>query len=163
MSRFWLVVLGVSLAALPLKAQAPPERSENLYSLALQAAAEAEAKAYGHLKDRDWYNLVVEKAATTEDIPGQFGAFRVLVLDYPGLRDRFYKQGEFPVLEVSPARIKGPHLIVNITTSWFSYREPRLFRHPKFNFAVEGGADVEFRYDGAKQQFVVDHVSLWGI
>jgi hypothetical protein len=163
MFRVWWATLLVSLAVLPLSAQSPPEQSENLYVLALRAAAEAEAKTYGYQGDRNYYNLIVEKDKTTEEIPGQVGPFRVSVLDSSGLRDRFRKQGKFPVLEIFPARIKGPLLSVSISTYWFGYREPRRFWHARFEFALEGGAVVEFRYDCERRQFVVNGVNLWGV
>jgi hypothetical protein len=155
--------LVASLGALPLSAQTPPEQPGNLYVLALRAAAEVQAKSYRYQGDRDYYDLVVEKDKTTQEIPEQVGPFRVSVLDSYGLRDRFRKQGKFPVLEILPAQIKGPLLSVSIQTCWFSYREPRLFRHARFEFAVEGGAVVEFRYDCERRQFVVNGVNLWGV
>lgn len=108
MFRFWLVTPLALLAVLPLSAQLPPEQSGNVYELAFRVAAEAQAKKFGYQRDRDYYNLIVEKDRTTEGIPGQVMPFRVSVLDSYGLRDRFKKQGKFPVLEIFLLKSRDP-------------------------------------------------------
>jgi hypothetical protein len=162
MLRLWLAgILALSVGHF-LRAQVP-QQSDDLYALALKAAADEEAKSYGNQKDFDAYNLIVEKTSTTTDIPGQLGPFHVAILDDNGLRERFRKHGEFRIKEVFPARIKGSRVTVNILEYWYRYREAALFRRAMTFRATEGGAEVEFRFDCDKRQFVVDHVRLWGI
>ena len=142
---------------------AAPTTSPDIYAMAVRAAAEEKARAYSKLKGYDLFNLVFRKGSTTDRLPAEIGHFHLTVLDYNGLRDRYRDHGTFAVSEVFPARIDGTGLRVNITDSWYSYRNGFIFHRGSHMFAEEGGAEVFFRYDCEKQGFVVDHVSLWGI
>ena len=160
--RRWLAIVAAVVVAVPGRADEPVEKTTGLYERALLAAAEAQAKAYGHLRGRDYYDLTVVRDSLTESLPSKVGPFRVSLVGSLGLRERFSKQGSVPVLELSAAQLRGEALVVRVTNYQFTLRR-RLLRHPVEEHGLEGGAEVEFQYDCSQQRFVVSKVRLWGI
>ncbi len=156
-------LLALAIGVPSVRVEEPGPTDLSLYAQAVVAAAEAQAKAYGHLGGRDYYNLlVVGENALTKGVPARSGAFTFSVASSATLRERFRRRGRVPVLEVFPAKIENGQLTVGVSNYWYSHHR-RLLRRPVDRFSLEGGATVVFRYDCELQRFAIADVKLWGV
>jgi len=102
--------------------------------------------------------IVERKQHITAGLPAQSGAYRVEYLDAEQLADRYKKlRKEFAILVPFPMVNNGQRVQVAFNVYWFSYRKG------SFNYSLEGGSHVYFRYDCEKREFVIDEVMLWGV
>ena len=157
------------LAALNLAVVTEPvdqALEEDIYSRAVAAAVDEMTQQWGQMDDSslgtrartDWRNLVVAKSETTADLRTRFDAFNLLCLDAGELVERYKKlRRPFSILEVRPARIDGERIRVHVAMNWFSCEKRKLC------YAISDWANVYFRLDSAKHQYVVDKVELGGI
>jgi DNA-binding transcriptional ArsR family regulator len=157
------------LAVLPLHSQekGPAAKEENLYSKALFASIAEMEKSYGHMDDSvsgtrirtDYHHILVEKdLGITDDLPEQFGEYRVEYLDtqnqiarYKGLRK------PFSILKVQPMRSAGARLKIQVTVYWVEYKKSKL------DLALSDWSDVEFRFNCETENFVISNIKLGGI
>jgi hypothetical protein len=165
------VVLGILpfLLVLPLFPQekAAAAKEENLYSKALFASIAEMEKSYGHTDDSvsgtrirtDYHHMFVEKdVGITNDLPEQFGEYRVEYLD---TENQIAKCKElrkpFPILKIQPMKSEGARLKIQVTVYWAEYKKSKL------NFGLSDWSDVEFRFNCETQSFVISNVKLGGI
>lgn len=140
---------------------------QDLYSQALIASLREITKSWGHIDDSDngtrirteWHNVIVEEySEITDTMPHQIEDFHVEYLDHKGLIDRYKKlHKEYSILIVSPMKNEGQRLKITISNDWIKYPKRRLW------YGVSDWSIVYFRYDCAKQVYVVDEVKLGGI
>jgi hypothetical protein len=165
-----LMVLGLVplLCALSAFAQTNDAsvKKDNLYSIALFASISEMEKQWDHIDDSwggrkrtDYRNILVEKDPDiTGDLPLKLGDHQIEYLDYKAMIDRYKNlRKEFSILHIYPIHNDGAQLKIHITVFWFSYKKGRL------DYALSDWSDVEFRYDCAKQSYVISTVKLGGI
>lgn len=139
----------------------------NLYSVALFSSLAEMEKSWGYIDDgehgsrirTDYRNMIVVKdPAITDDLPSQFGEYRVEYLDNQAVIERCQKLGkEFSVLKIGPMHNEGPLLKIVVSVDYVTYKKKRLM------FGISDWAEVELRYDCEKQNYIVSTVKLGGI
>jgi hypothetical protein len=142
-----------------------PAKEENLYSKALFASIIEMEKSFGHSDDSylgirtDYHHMLVKKdTGITDDLPEQFGEYRVEYLDTQNLIARCKElRKPFSILKIQPMKSEGARLRIQVTVYWAEYKKSRL------NLALSDWSDVEFRYDCETQSFVISNVKLGGI
>ncbi|HEY0428298.1 MAG TPA: hypothetical protein VGC76_10990 [Pyrinomonadaceae bacterium] len=154
---------------------AAAQTPENLYVRSLKACLEKEIEEYSKFTERDLYNVfVVKDDKLTYDLPTQIGKINLEYLDYVQLARKFKAQaktkyknrGKIPVIEIYRISDKGNKLLFGYHNFWFEYAEKGGFFSKKkilYNFALEGGCNVEIGFDSAQQKFVIEKVELWGV
>lgn len=140
---------------------------DNLYFKALSASISEMGKSWAHIDDSDhgssirtdYHHVVVAKNSLPSDnLPEQFGDYRIEYLDADQLVARYKKlRKPFAVLEIGSMQGDSATLKVSISKSWFSYKKGHRL------FEVEEGSEVTFRFDCETQRFVVSNVKLWGV
>jgi hypothetical protein len=138
-----------------------PSAENNLYVKSLFACLDARAKAYSNQTNsrHDFFNVIVEQDdLITREFPNQLGAYRIEYLDAQALVDRYKaKKASFPIIVTRPMKNEEAKLAIGFAAYFFSYgKKSRIYE-------LEGGCDVELRYDCAKQDYVIEKVSLSGI
>lgn len=141
-------------------AQTSPAGTD-LYARALQACLVKELEDFGKFDASrvDYKNRVVEQNIfLTQKLPTQFDGIKVEYLDSNTLRERFTKTRKaIQVITLRPMKNEGSTLRVSTGNYWFSYKKN------SYNYALEGGCNVDFNFDGSKQDFVITKIDLWGI
>jgi hypothetical protein len=151
-------------AALPQESLAP-QKEENLYFKALSASILEMEKSWGHQDDSylgartDYHHMLVDQdPAITDDLPKQFGAYRV---EYLQRQDVIAKSKQlrkpFAILKIFPMKNEGPTLKITINAYWANYKNGRL------ELALSDWSEVELNYSCEKQSFVISKVKLGGI
>ncbi len=163
---FSLLLLLCALSASPQTGEAPA-KDDNLYSMALLASMTEMEKSWGHIDDSnggsgirtDYHHMLVEKdPEITDNLPSEFGDYRVEYLDRQAQIDRYKKlRKQFSILRIHPMKNEGSRLKISVTVSYLEYKNGRLM------FALSDWSNVEFRYDCGKQNFVIAEVKLGGI
>jgi len=135
--------------------------------MALIASMTEMEKSSGHIDDSDggrgirtdYHHMVVEMdPEITNNLPSEFGDYRVEYLDRQARIDRYKKlRKQFSILRIHPMKNEGSRLKISITVSYFRYEKGRSI------FALSDWSNVEFRYDCAKQDYVIAEVKLGGI
>ena len=166
-----LVTASVILFLWPLRGLPQTDQShdevDNLYSAALIASIKEMQKSWGYIDDGDngsrtrtnyGQMLMRKNPEITDDLPTKFGDHEVEYLDDQALVERRKTlKKDFSVLEIHPARNRGPQLKIQVSVSWVEYQGGRLV------FAISDWSDVEFRYDCVKQAYTISAVKLGGI
>ena len=142
-------------------------KADNLYSMALEASISEMEKQWGHIDDSnngsgirtDYHHVRVRKnPELTDDLPPRFGDHQVEYLDDQALIESYKTlRKEFSVLDVHPVHNDGSRLRIQISVSWFKYKNGRSF------FGLSDWSDVEFQFDCESQTFVLSAVKLGGI
>lgn len=159
-----VVVFLSAHAAFPQKSTAPP-KEDSLYFKALSASIIEMEKSYGHQDNSDlgvrtdYHHMLVERDLTiTEDLPEQFGDYRV---DYLEVQDVVAKckllRKPFAILKIFPIKNEGPRLKITINVYWASYKKGRL------ELALSDWSEVELRYEHETESFAISKVKLGGI
>jgi hypothetical protein len=153
------------VSALP-QASATDEPGDNLYSMALFASMAEMEKSWGKIdngdnttKRTDYHHMVVVRNdALTDGLPSQFDDYQVEYFTPEQLTNRYKSlHKRFAVLEIHPMHSEGPRLKINVSVSYFTYRESKQM------FAFSDWSDVEFRFDCEQQRYVISAVHLGGI
>lgn len=134
----------------------------NLYARALSACLSKEAEEFGRLELQprsNFANRVVEQNNfLTDKLPTKFGDIRVEYLDADALRERYQKtRQQIQILSLRPMKNKGATLKISIADYWFSYSKN------SYNYALEGGCNVDFKFDAVQENFVIAKLDLWGV
>jgi hypothetical protein len=155
------------LLVLPVYPQdkSAPAKEENPYSKALLASIVEMEKSFGHIDDShlgirtNYHHMLVEKdPGITNDLPEQFGEYRVEYLDMQNQIARCKKlRKPFSILKIQPMKSEGARLKIQVTVYWIEYKKSKL------NLALSDWSDVEFRFDCETQSFVISNVKLGGI
>lgn len=145
----------------------PSVKQDNLYSMALVASITEMEKAWGYIDDgdhgsrirTDYRRMLVRKnPEITDDLPPEFGDYRVQYLDDQALTKRYKAmRKEFSVLEIHPVHSEGPQLKIQVSVSWVKYQNRSLV------LAISDWSDVEFQYDCEKRAYTISAVKLGGI
>ena len=139
--------------------------NKKLYASAVFGAIAEMEKSWGKFDDSDSgartdyrHLIAVKNPEITDDLPERVGDYQVEYLDAPALIAKYKSLGKaFSVLELHPIKIDGARLTIVISKSWFSYRKKRSL------IGVSDWATVDFSFECARQQFVLEHVTLGGI
>ena len=142
-------------------------KEENLYSKALFASIVEMEKSHGQMDDTfsgtrfrtDYHHMMVEKdPGITDDLPEQFGEYRVEYLDTQNQIARSKElRKPYSVLKIQPMKSEGARLKIQVTVYWVEYKKSKL------NLAVSDWSDVEFRFNCETQSFAISNVKLGGI
>jgi len=140
---------------------------ENLYSKALFASIVEMEKSYSRSDDSvlgtrirtDYHHMRIEKdLGITDDLPEQFGEYRVEYLDTQNQIARCKElRKPFSILKIQPMKSEGERLKIQVTVYWVEYKKSRLY------LGLSDWSDVEFRYDCETQSFVISNIKLGGI
>ena len=164
--------LGVATAlCLPLclfgQDQSPSGKKEDSpYSKALFASIAEMDKQWSRYsrgddetEPTDYHHMLVEAdPAITDDLPAEFGGYRVEFLDSKGQISHYEKlRKEFAILKIFPMKTEGVELKIGINVYYFSYKKRRLM------YGLSDWSMVEFKFDCDKQMFVISAVKLGGI
>jgi len=117
-------------------------------------------KSWGQQKDSaDYHHMVVEQdPAITDDLPRQFGDYRVEYLDREAVVARCKQSRKpFAIMKIFPMKNDGQHLKLTINVYWASYEKGRLL------LGLSDWSVVELNYDCETQSFVISNVKLGGI
>jgi hypothetical protein len=159
---------GVALAVMcgiAVRAEELGHGDSEIYASALHAAVGAEAKLYdsiGREMDSEIL-LVADEPSLREGLPTVSGRFRVFVMNGESLRDRYRREKKaLRVWKLFRAHLDKGHLVVGINKYWFSYRK-KLFGHPTYHWGLEGGVNVEYKYDCERRAWVLVDAKTWGI
>ena len=138
----------------------------DIYFRAVAAAVAEMTRQWRHIDDSalgtrertDWRNLVGARSETTVYLPAHFDGFTLTWCDANQLVARYKRlRKAFSILTVSPARIDGDRIRVLVEMQWFSYEKRRAL------YEISDWANVYFRLDSSKHDYVVDGVELGGI
>ena len=107
----------------------------------------------------DFHNMIVRKDPAIIDVLySRFGEYRVTYLDDASLIGRCKRlRKQFAILVVRPVDRSESRLKITVDLSWLSYRRAQL------QFAIDSWANVYFRFDTARQKYIVDNVELAGV
>jgi hypothetical protein len=155
-----ILLFGLCAFTVFSQAKDAPLTQSNLYERALSACLAKESEDYGKLGTRvDYENRVVERNIhLTDNLPTQFGKIKVEYLDSVTLRERYQKtRREIQILSIRPMKNEGAALIISIGNYWFSYKKN------SYNYGLEGGCTVEFKFDSSQNNFALTKIDLWGI
>jgi hypothetical protein len=157
------------LAVVPLYPQqkGPAAKKENPYSKALFASIAEMEKSYGHMDESvsgtrirtDYHHMLVEKdPGITDDLPAQFGEYRVEYLDTENQIARYkVLRKPFSILKVQPMKSEGARLKIQVTVYWVEYKKSKV------DLALSDWSDVEFRFNCETERFVISNIKLGGI
>lgn len=139
-------------------------KQDNLYSQALFSSLAEMDKEWGHNDPpegsirTDYHHMIVKKSEMTEKLPERAGDYQIEILDPRDLVERYRKlRKAFVILVLHPIANEGPTLTVNIGVFWFSHKKTAS------SYSFSDSSNVQFRYDCAKQEWVVSKVKLGGI
>jgi hypothetical protein len=165
-TRLLLFAIVLSLASPVGSSQAAKEETDekSLYAVALFTSLKQMDKEWGYIDDSysgirtDYHHIVVQEADTTYKLPTRQGDYSVEYLNDGNLRARRESLGkDFASLKVFPLRNHGADLTMQVTVYWVGLKKGKLM------FGLSDWADVTFRYDCEKKEFVVADVKLGGI
>jgi hypothetical protein len=106
-------------------------KEENLYSKALFASIIEMEKFFGHIDDRhlgirtNYHHTLVEKdPGITNDIPEQFGEYRVEYFDTQNQIARCKElRKPFSILKIQPIKSEGARLKIQGTVYWVEHKK----------------------------------------
>jgi hypothetical protein len=154
-------LVGVALAVMcciAVRAEELGHGDSEIYASAVHAAV----GAIGREMDSEIL-LITDEPSLSEGLPTVSGRFRVFVMNDGSLRDRYRRDKKaLWVWKLFRAQLDKGRLVVGINTYWFSYRK-RLFGHPTYQWGLEGGVNVEYKYDCERQAWVLVDAKTWGI
>lgn len=158
----WAVYLLVSLPVAVSQDTSVAPKQDNLYAAALFASLRQMDKEWGRSNKTpensispDYHHMIVKRSEMTERLPDHSGDYQVEVLDARELAERYRNLGKsFAILVFHPLKNEGAALTINIKVFWFSHKKTSS------SYVFANSSDVEFRYDCAKQDWVVSKVKL---
>jgi hypothetical protein len=138
-----------------------PQNEDNLYAVALSACVKKEFEEYGDTSSsgRNFFNRIVEyDRSLTENLPTQFGDFKVEYLNTEDLSQRYKKtRHRLSVFRMFPMWNEGATLKINLSHYYVSVSKRN------FLYELEGGCRTEFKFDSPKERIVLSKVELWGV
>jgi len=107
----------------------------------------------------DYHHMLVEKdPGITNDLPEQFGDYRVEYLDTENQIARYKgARKPFSILKVQPMKSEGARLKIQVTVYWVEYKKSKVY------LALSDWSDVEFRFNCETERFVISNIKLGGI
>jgi hypothetical protein len=134
----------------------------NLYLKALSACYSEQAKTAKNIHPEnktDFYSGVVEQNnSLIENFPTRFGEFKIEYLNRKSIAERYKKTKQrFGVRVAHPMQNIGDILQIRFADFIVSYRK-RVYE-----YGLEGGCIVDFKFDCPLQQFTIAKVDLWGV
>jgi len=138
------------------------QTEDNLYAISLSACVKKEFEEYADIASsgRTFFNRIVEyDLLLTENLPTQFGDFKIEYLNAEGLSERYKKTRQrLSVFRIFPMRNDGAILKINVSHYYVSVPKRR-----NYIYELEGGCRTEFKYDSPEEKFVLSKVELWGV
>jgi hypothetical protein len=166
-ARVLLLTIVLSVASPLGFSQAAKDQTneKSLYAVALFASLRQMEKEWSKYADSypgkirtDYHHMVVQEDDATYELPTSEGDYNVEYLNDGKLRARRRSLGkDFPSLKVSPLRNHGADLTIQVAVQWVGLKKNML------SFGLSDWAEVTFRYDCEKKEFVVADVKLGGI
>ena len=159
---FSFLILGLCAFNAFSQSQVALETDSNLYVKALSACYTEQAKTAQNIQPEnryEFYNRVIEQDnSLTKNLPTQFGEFKIEYLNRKSIADKYKKNKQvFGVRVVNPMHNDGATIRVSFSDFIVSYKK-RVY-----NYGLEGGCIVEFKFDCPLGKFIIAKTDLWGV
>ncbi len=144
------------------QAQVAPSTGTNLYERALSVCVTEQLKRYGvqssETRVRLSNRIVEYDNIITAKLPTQFGVIKVEYLNKQEIIEHYKKtRADIPVTVIRPMKNDGTTLKINFSDYYVTYKK-RVF-----NYALEGGCNVDIKFDSQLDGFVITKINLWGV
>jgi hypothetical protein len=169
---FLILFLGLYVANVFSQGQLKSLTGTNLYERALSACVTEQLTQYGdqgsETRLRLMNRIIERNDLLTDKLPTQVGEIKIEYLDRQAIIDRYRKKrddkkrdkesrAEIPVSVISPIWNEGTILKISLRDWYVSYKK-RVF-----NYALEGGCIVDFKFDSQLDDFAITKTDLWGV
>jgi hypothetical protein len=157
----FLIITVTSSAGYTGLAQNLGSSDDDLHLKALRAYLESASARYANLRTaRDYKNLIIEKdERITSSLPTRIGSCQVSFRDISELFPQFKKEKQsIPITRIHPIKSRGSSLVIRFTEHWLSFRKKN-----RIEIALEGGCEIELKFDCSTQAFLIGEIKFWGI